>query len=158
MKKDIIDKYIELMYSETSDLNKIEDVGERKKAAAKGAGLDITDKETLDIMHLQNEKANNRIFNYLSKTQSNNYIALTSDQQLFWEIQFRKMSPLDTTDDEVMLKNINLKTTMSIKSQELLERIDALYRRIYKHEPEMKMAQKQVRMLSPEQRIVRKTS
>lgn len=153
MKKDSIDKYIELVYSEDSPLNAMEDIVERKKEAAKRAALDP--KLTQDVIDLKDEKSRKRIFEYLSKTQSNNFITLISDQELFWEMQFRKMTPLKegTEDDEKMMKNINLKTTISIKANELMERIEGMYRRIYKHEPEMKMAQKHIRMLTPEQRI-----
>lgn len=152
MKKDAIDKYIELVYSEDSPLNTMEDIVERKKEAAKRAGLDA--KVIQDVIDLKDEKSRKRIFEYLSKTQSNNFITLISDQELFWEMQFRKMTPLkDEEDDDKMMKNINLKTTISVKANELMERIDGMYRRIYKHEPEMKMAQKHIRMLTPEQRI-----
>lgn len=152
MKKDTIDKYIELVYSEDSPLNNMEDIMARKKEAAKRAGVE--DKLIKDLIELKDDRSRKRIFDYLSKTQSNIFITLISDQELFWEMQFRKMTPLkEEEDDDKMMKNINLKTTISVKANELMERIDALYRRIYKHEPEMKMAQKQIRMLTPEQRI-----
>lgn len=153
MKKDDITKYIELLYSEKSTLNEIQDLSERKKEAAKKAGMDPEAKATQEIMTLKNASVNQKIFDYLTRTQSNNFIALMSDQQLFWEIQFDKMTPSESTEAKDRLKDMKIKTAMSKEVRELLDRINYLYREVFRYDDEIQMGAKIIRMRTPEQRI-----
>lgn len=158
MKKDEITKYIEHLYDEKSTLNEIQDLSERKKEAAKKAGMDPENKATIDIMNLKNAAVNQKIFEYLTRTQSNNFIALMSDQQLFWEIQFDKMTPSESTEAKDRLKDLKIKTAMSKEVRELLDRITYLYREVFRYDDEIKMGAKIIRMRTPEQRIKSKTA
>lgn len=154
--KENIEKYIELMYSEESPLNKIENLENRKKSAAEQSGLDHDNDSHIKIMSLKDEIVNIKIFDFINKNNSNRYIQLISDQQLFWDIQIRKMQPLaegKDIDEDMILKNINLKTTISRTADELRERIEKMYTLIYKNEETKDMAEKQVRLMSPEQRL-----
>ena len=158
MKKDEVTKYIELLYSEKSTLNEIQDLAERKKEAAKKAGMEPESKAVIEIMHLKNKAVNQQIFDYLTKTQSNNYIALVSDQQLFWEIQFDKMTPSEATEAKDRLKDMKIKTAMSKEVNSLLDRINYLYREVFRYDDEIEMGAKVIRMRTPEQRIKSKSA
>lgn len=158
MKKDEVTKYIEVLYSEKSTLNEIQDLAERKKEAAKKAGMDPESKSVIEIMNLKNKAVNQQIFDYLIKTQSNNYIALISDQQLFWEIQFDKMAPSEATDAKDRLKDMKIKTAMSKEVNSLLDRINYLYREVFRYDDEIEMGAKVIRMRTPEQRIKSKSA
>lgn len=150
-------KYISLLYSKDSELNKISSLDERKKEACKKAGLDYA--KSQDIINLKDKKINREIFDFLSSENPNEYVMLISDQQLFWEMQHIKMEPLDRgtgsnlLDDESILKSINLKNTVSAKSEELLERINRTYEKIYNHKDEIEMAKQQLRLMRPEERV-----
>jgi hypothetical protein len=150
-------KYISLLYSKDSELNKISSLDERKKEACKKAGLDYA--KSQDIINLKDKKINREIFDFLSSENPNEYVMLISDQQLFWEMQHIKMEPLDRgtgsnlLDDESILKSINLKNTVSAKSEELLERINRTYEKIYNHKDEIEMAKQHLRLMRPEERV-----
>lgn len=146
--KSKIEKYIHLVYSRESELIAILDFNDRKIKACNMVGLDPEQATSRAIMDLSNETVRDQIFEYLKTTSPLNYIQYISDVQLFWEIQARKMRPLaDTTDDELALKNLNLKTTMSAKSEELLDRINKLAKEIFQGSEEMKMAEDKIRKL-----------
>jgi hypothetical protein len=153
MKKDIVTRYIELLYSEKSELNEIQNLEERKKEAARLAGMNVEAKSTIQIMTLQNRTVNRQIFDYLTATQRNIYISLISDQQLFWEIEFDKMTPTDKQDRKSRMADIKAKATMSKESDSLLNRINYKFREIFRHDDEIKMAGDMVRMMTVEERI-----
>lgn len=153
-------KYISLLYSKDSELNKISSLDERKKEACKKAGLDWD--KSQDIVNLKDKKINREIFDFLSSENPNEYVMLVSDQQLFWEMQHIKMEPLDRgagekmLDDDQILKNMNLKNTLAVNDEKLLEKIMRTYEKIYKTPAEIEMAQEQLRMMRPEERIKKK--
>lgn len=153
-------KYIQYLYSKDSDLNKIASLDERKKEACKRAGLDW--EKSQDIVNLKDKKINREIFDFLSSENPNEYVMLVSDQQLFWEMQHIKMEPLDRgagekmLDDDQILKNMNLKNTLAVNDEKLMEKIMRTYEKIYKTPAEIEMAQEQLRMMRPEERIKKK--
>lgn len=157
---DKIKAYIRLMYSKDSELNAISLLEERKKKACEKSGLEYD--KSQHIIHLQDEPTNKAIFEFLNSENPNEFIKLMADQQLFWEMQQIQMEPLDRgtgktkIDDETALKNMNLKTTISAKSEELLQRIKKMYDHIYKGDAEKDMAAEVIRMKRPEERIKKK--
>jgi hypothetical protein len=146
--KSKIEKYIRLVYSKESELTPILDFNDRKIKACNLVGLDPEQPASKEIMDLSHKEVREQIFEYLKSNSPLNYIQWVSDVQLFWEIQARKMQPLKATDDdELALKNLNLKTTMSAKSEELLDRINKLAKEIFQGDAEMKMAEDKIRKL-----------
>lgn len=146
--KSKIENYIQLVYSKETELIGILDLNDRKLKACSLVGLDPEQPASKEIMALANEDIRLKVFDYLKSSSPLNYIQYISDVQLFWEIQARKMRPLaDTPDDELALKNLNLKTTMSAKSEELLDRINKLAKEIFQGTEEMKMAEDKIRKL-----------
>lgn len=154
--KDNLKTYIRLMYSKDSELNSIPVLDDRKRKACELAGMDWD--KSQDIVHLKNEKTNEAIFDYLKTETPNDYIKLIADQQLFWEMQKIQMTPVDTkdTDDDKVLKNIQLKNTLSGNSETLLDRINRGYEKIFGAPEEVDMAKKVVRMMRPEERLKKK--
>jgi hypothetical protein len=146
MKKDEIQKYIELMYSQESALNHIEDLAERKIQAAIKAKLDPNDPDVKNIMNLKNKKVTTDIINFLNKNNSNAYIKLISDQQLFYRMQRQLLEEDEDADSEKLMK-------ISERSEELVERIDKSYAKIYKEKEVIEEATKTIRMATPEQRL-----
>ncbi len=138
-------RYIELMYSEDSELNKIENLEERKQLACKKAGLDPTNLFVKTMMEMTNPKSNVRIVNYLNKNNSNAYVKLMSDQQLFYNMQRILMDP-EKVDLDLWMK-------ISERSEELMERIRVFTKQIYKHNEVIQVAEKQIRMITLEQRL-----
>lgn len=150
MKRDEIKKYVELMYSQKSPLNKIEDLSERKIQAAVKAKLNPEDPDVKNMMELKNEKVRIEIINFLNKNNSNLFVKLISDQQLFWNMQEKLMKPLDDDDDAAKLMVI------SEKSEELVDRIEKNYQKLYGQPELADEARKVIRMISPEQRLKEK--
>lgn len=150
-----IDQYIQLVYAEKSPLSNIINLNERKSAACKKLGLDPASPEIKKIIDLQDETYRDLIIDYMCKNESNEVMDLMSNQHLFLEIQILKMTPLNTenADEEKILKAVNLKTTMSEKSEELLSRINASYLKIFKGQAEIAAAKKKVNWTTLEQRI-----
>lgn len=156
-----VKKYIELMYSVDSPLNKIASLDDRKKAACEKAGLDWENDQRIFL--LMDKDVNKEIAVYLESHNPNEYIMLVSDQQLFWEMQHIKMEPLkhsdgtEVIDDDTRLKNMNLKTTISKNSEELLDRINRTTEKIYKTKEIIEAATEKLRLKRPEDRVVSKS-
>jgi hypothetical protein len=152
-----IDQYIELVYSEKSDLNKIIDLQERKKQACAKAKLNFNDEAIQLIVNMKDEKVNIRIFEYLTTQNSNEFILLLSDQHLFLQMQQRLMEPLaQTANTDSDLKDLDLKTKISEKSESLLDRMTSRYLKIFKGSAEQDFATQKVRLMRPEERIKKK--
>jgi hypothetical protein len=145
-----IEQYIHLVYSDKSELNRIQDLEERKKVACEKAKLKYDD--NLDMIHMKDDKVNEAIFDFLRKQTPNKFILLISNQHLFWEMQQKLMKPLkaDDDDEESCLKEVNLKNTISEKSDSLLERIEKLYKDVFRDTESVSMAVTKVRALTPE--------
>lgn len=170
MKQEKLMKYIELVYSKESPLNKHQSIMDRKLHAIEEVGWNSSDKEVDDIVRLKNKEVNKKIFDYLKESSSNKFALLISNQEFFWELQQRLMKPLASSynsgdkssdvevDDESMLKSINLKNTISEKSDALLERIEKQYREVFLEKDEIDMAAKEIKMSKPEDRIKRRSA
>lgn len=148
-----IEQYIDLVYSEKSDLNQVQDLQERKKQACAKAKLDFNSESTQNIVHMKDKDVNTRIYDYLVKNNSNDFILLVSNQHLFWEMQQRLIEPLSKHDTDTDLKDLELKTKISEKSETLLERINQRYKAIFKGEEESEMAGQKIRLMRPEERL-----
>jgi hypothetical protein len=123
----------------------MQNLEDRKRQAAKKAGLNPDDEKTQEIMLLRNKSVNQQIFDYLARTQSNLYISLVSDQQLYWEIQFDKMAASERTIKE--------KIALSKEAKIILDRIEYAFREIFQYDTEITMAKGIVRKLTVEQRV-----
>lgn len=155
--KEKILKYIEAMYTQDSQLNQIMDLEQRKKSACEKAGLNPNDKWVQDMMALKstdaNEKINELIFRFITTQNSNRYIALISNQQLFWKMQHKLM--VDYNDDDE-LKDLDMQTKLSEKSDQLLDRIEEQMKKIFVDKAEIEMAELKIRsMLPAESRVKR---
>jgi hypothetical protein len=154
-----IEQYIELVYSEKSELNTVQDLQERKKQACAKAKLNFNDEAVQLIVTMKDEKVRAKIFDYLVSQNSNDFILLVSDQHLFWQMQQRLMEPLaQTTNTDSDLKDLDLKTKISEKSESLLERIKMRYRSIFKGESEQEIGAQKIRLMRPEERLKKKTA
>lgn len=142
---DSLRRYVELMYSEGSELNKVENLEERKQLACKMAGLDPISPFVKSMMEMTNPKTNVQIINYLNKNNTNLYVKLMSDQQLFYNLQ-RIIMDSEKVDLDLWMK-------ISEKSEDLVKRIEELKFKIYKQPEVMAIADKQIRMITPEQRL-----
>jgi hypothetical protein len=152
-----IQQYIELVYSQKSPLIQVSSLDERKKLACKQLKIDPADPDVKKIIDLQDEKSRDSIIEFCCKNESNELLNLMSDQHLFLDIQYLKLTPLQIVEDEEkMLKAMNLKTTMSMKAEELLSRMNLSYIKIFKGDAEIKEAKKKINWLSFEQRIKRR--
>lgn len=143
--KDSQQSYIELVYSADSELNKIENLQERKLIACKKSGLDPENEFVKTMMEMTNSKSNILIINYLNKNNDNYYVKLMSDQQLFYNLQRMILDP-EKIDIDQWLK-------ISEKTEELVERIERYKKKIYKHDQVIEVANKVIRMKTPEQRL-----
>jgi len=152
-----IQSYIELVYSEKSELNIIADLEERKRTACQKAKLDPAAEDVKLILQMRDKTVNEQIFEYLRQQNSNEFILLISDQHLFWELMQRNAKPMAEGID-AELKDLDLKTKISEKAEQLLERIVLRRNKIFKGDAEDKMAEDKIRILSPEQRLKQRKS
>lgn len=153
--KNKIIAYIENLYTKASELNNIQNLSERKRAACEKAKLNPRDTEVLSIMDLQHEDVNKLIFAFLSTFQnSNSYHKLCSDQQLFWDIQKILMSPAGVDDEDQLMNKYKKRGELSKTADELLVRINRLYSEIFAEEETQELAHVIVRqMMRPEERV-----
>lgn len=152
-----VKKYIELMYTKDSELNKIQNLDERKKVACEKAGLDF--EKSQHIVLLTDKDVREQIFKFLEANSPNEYMMLVSDEQLFVDMQHMKMEPLqlkdgeNTVDDDRRLKNMNLKNTLSENSEKILDRINRTREKVYKDPEIIEASKDKIRMLKPEERL-----
>lgn len=151
--KEKIIHYIELLYSEKSELNQINDLTERKKSACRKAN--ITDVKLAEsLMNLSDDPLTALIFHYLSSQNSNKYTQLCADQQTLWEMQQEILKPIDGDSKDERLKAVEYKDKVSIRCHDLLRRINQSYSDIYKEEEEIAAAVRTIHsMVSYEQRL-----
>lgn len=150
-----IQTYIELVYSEKSDMNIIQDLGERKKMACEKSKLDYNSDAIQSIVNMKDLIVNEQIFEFLRTQNSNDYVLLISDQHLFWELMQRNAKPMAESGD-AELKDCDLKLKISEKCEPLLDRIKARYKSIFIGEAEQKVAEN--KMKTAEQRLKGKKS
>lgn len=145
--KEAVLKYIPLIYSKDSKLQKIENLEERKKQAAKQAGL-----EDLTILELKNKEVNKLIIDYLSEEFNLKFTLLITKLELLWTLIKKLREPMEDGEiaDQVKLKGV---------LDEMCDRLEAsctkLIAEIYTSE--MKdTAMEVVKMsLRPEERLVK---
>lgn len=124
--KDKVLKYIELMYAVGSELNKIDNLDERKIAAATKAGLNVSgmqsifgeeDKEFQDLRH-----------KFLSEYQFNNkYQNLVTYQQMLWNMQRAAINNVVSVNDEDLKKAVDSRD----KITDLMEKLEGLVARLF---------------------------
>jgi len=147
-------KYIEILYSKTSELNKIDNLTERKKEACKRSGIAYD--EDADYITLKKDSTiSHLIYCYLSYfCHSNKHHSLMANQQLFWRMQRVIMEFIDGGNLDEAIK-------MSEKSEALLSRIQRQLSELYGSSDLIEMAETEMRkgiiMRSPEERV-RKTA
>lgn len=141
-------KYIEILYSKTSELNKVDDLSDRKKEACKRSGL--TYDEEADYITLKKDSpVAHLIYCYLSYfCHSNKFHNLVANQQLFWRMQNIMM-----TNDE----DLDQALKMSKESEALLSRIQRQLSELYGSNDMIELAEMEIRkevvMRSPEDRV-----
>lgn len=94
-------KYIPLIYGADSNLNKIEDLIERKKIAAEQCGIDVPE---------NTEELRKVIIEFLRMQHHNKFSLLISKEELLIECLDVMREPLlSSKDDDKRLKNVKLK-------------------------------------------------
>lgn len=141
-------KYIQLMYKQSSDLNQIKDLDERKRQACARATLPLNSSAVQEAINLKNPLINDMIFDYLTRENNPEYVLLMVDTQLFYNMQYKNMFD---NDEKVAAKR-------SQESEKLLERIQARYIKIYHDKEIVDVAKERVRRSSIEQRIKNKNA
>lgn len=140
-----IKKYIELVYGKESDLNKIENIEERKKIAAEQCGIEVPDRS----------KIGKQVILFMREMNHNRHSLLVTKEELFMESLEVLREPLaETKDDDKRLKNIKLKGDLNELCNRLEEEIEklriSLYTEEYKEEAK--------RVVSIEERLSKKSS
>jgi hypothetical protein len=116
--KDKVLKYLEAMYSVGSDLNKIDNLQDRKNTAASKAGLKLDDMTT--IFEEKDEAFKNLRHIFLSEFQFNNkYTNLTTFQQMLWNIQ----------KDAIIIEGKDLLNVE--RSVDLMEKLEKVVTRLF---------------------------
>lgn len=146
--KDKVIRYIELMNSKSSELNKIENIEERKKTACEQAGLKMAPED---------EGYKKLVVYYLNYFQHNNkYSLLRTREEMLIEALVSLSEPLlPSKDEDKRLKNVKLKGDLDLLCERLVNGIESLYKEIYAELSEV--AKEEMRVsLSPEQRLKNK--
>ena len=141
-------KYIEILYSKSSELNKIDNLNDRKREACKRSGL-VYDEGADYITLKKDSKMAHLVYCYLSYfCQSNKFHNLIANQQLFWRMQNIMMADDQDLDEAIK---------MSEKSEQLLSRIHRQLSEIFGSSDIIEIAEMEVRkeftMRSPEDRV-----
>lgn len=153
--KEMIDKYIKAMYTQESSLNSIEDLKIRKERAAVKAGFSLDDELIIEIMKGNVDSVNKSIFTFLRKSASNRYLKLVGDQNLYWRMSEKLILLQDSEEDDALSKANKL----SKELDDLLDRITRNYREIFHHNEQVVMvAEKTIRMITPEERLKGKSA
>lgn len=122
--KEQILAYIEMMYSVGSDLNKIDNLLERKQTAAKRSGLAAAiSSEALEALFNDEDVSLNKLrHEFLSSYQFHNkYQNLITYQQMLWNVQH---AALNETDQDKKFQVMD-------KQIDLLEKLEGLVARLF---------------------------
>lgn len=146
-----MNKYIELLCSKDSPLNKIENFEERQKAAAQKVG--IKDPEALWGTDMFKEA----VHEFMSKQSNNKYQNLFTSQVMLWNTQRLALNPYEGTDEEKLAKGVVLREKISDLTEKLEERISKLLLEVYKEERIIAIAKEQIvkKVMTPEERILK---
>lgn len=142
--------YVEAMYSQKSDLNKIHDLDERKELACIRCGLKSSDVQRL--IDMEDDDFSEVIFYYHTANSSLKFMGLCTDHQLYWRIQKTINSPIpEGADVENVLKK---RADLSTISRDLAARIDMVHSEIFATKDVAEYAERAIReMLTPEKRL-----
>lgn len=155
-----IELYISLVYSEKSDLNAIENLDERKKAACERAKLDFKSDAIQNIVQMKDLMWKGRIIDQLITQNSNEYMLLVADQNFYCECIKALMEPMaidnDSKNSGITELDFKTKSLVSKSADELLERMKPRYLSIFKGEAESKVAQEMIRSRRLEDRLKNK--
>jgi len=133
--------YISLVYSRTSDLNKIEDLAERKKIAAEKCGIEVPE---------NTPEMRKEIIAFLRDQYHYKFTLLMTKEELLTESLDIMLEPLvSTKDDDKRLKNIKLKGDVNDLCSKLVNEIDVLRLTIFTEE----YAEESKKVISIEERL-----
>lgn len=148
--------YICEFYSQHSELNKIQDLQERKEAACAMVKLNPKDPYIEEILAMKQEQVNELVFHYLSFYQnSNRFNKLISDQQLLFNMLSILRKPIDETlDEDELEKKMKSRANISQLADGLISSCDRLMSEIYGEKEVVEVADTMIRrMISPEERV-----
>jgi hypothetical protein len=132
--KDKIIKYIEAMYSKTSDLNKVEGFEEKHQQACLKASISAKEDIMIEIFELRNKEVNALIDEYIINQHSNKYQGLLTEQRLYFYMQRMINAPYDENlNREEQSRELKMRDDMALRSEGVRARIDRLYSEIYKY-------------------------
>lgn len=145
-------EFIQLMYSQKSELNKINNLDDRREAACKKVKIDYNNPYFKSIIEGDDQEFNDLVFHFHVTQSSLKYHSLCTDLQLFWRIQKVINDPIDEDKDiETVLKK---RSELSDLSQQLRIRVDALKSEIFATNDIIEHAERKIReMLTPEKRL-----
>lgn len=137
-------KYIPLIYGVESNLNKIEDLVERKKIAAEQCGIEVPE---------NTEELRKVIIEFLRLQHHNKFALLVSKEELLTECLDVLREPLVISkDDEKRLKNVKLKGDVNALCDKLVVETERLRIDIFTEEH----AEESKKVISIEERLRRK--
>lgn len=139
-----VQQYIELVYSEKSQLNELADLSDRKIEACRIAKMNEDSPESKAIMNMENEEVNEHIFQYIITQNSSDFALLISDQHLFTH----QLKMIIDPKTEILLSN-----KLSEQSDKLLVRIKARMQSLFQGNNEVKIAAQKMRVMRPEDRL-----
>lgn len=151
--KDKILLYIEMMYAVGSDLNKIDNLDERKRTAASRSGLVVAiSGDALQTIFAEEDEAFNALrHTFLSEFQFyNKYQNLITYQQMLWNVHKTTSLRYDKVDEDDLKK--------WDKSIDLMEKLEGLVARlfseIYGDGKTIEIAKDNIRQaMAPEERL-----
>lgn len=120
-----IDKYIQLVYGKDSNLNKIENIDDRKKIAAEQCEIDVPDRD----------KIGKQVIAFMRKQNHNRHSLLVTKEELYMEsLEVLREPLMESKDDDKRLKNIKLKGDLNDLCNRLEEEIEKLRLSLYTEE------------------------
>jgi len=148
--KEMVLRYIIAMYDQLSPLIRMEpDPQKRKNAAAIIAG--IQDDKMIDgLMENSIPWVVFAINEYLRLYGANRiYAMLCSEEQRFWEYNYRLMKPVEGERDKEILASLEVKSKLGEELYKIHERLEKLYRNYYGEDTSL-IEESRTKRLTPE--------
>jgi hypothetical protein len=144
---------LDLLLNKQSELNKIQNIDERRAEACRQSGV----KSAAIFNDLQ---VQDLIFHYLSYFQhSNEFHLLYNDQVLYWDLMKQMMKPVESGSED---DGYDQKLKISEKAGALLQRIELRFARLFNADEIgsdiVDMVETKIRMLRPEERVTKKSA
>jgi hypothetical protein len=128
--------YLVYMYDLNSPFWQISDVETRKAFAAEKAGFNVNDNKVEALLHLERPGMRTALVSLLRDQRNMEYSAMVNLEYLFYEYTSRLLEPLDSDDQNTLLKGLEIKGKLKEQLGQIIEQYKAMKASVFGANPD----------------------